>query len=196
VPEANARIAGVLLAAGRGERFGDHKLLAPLPDGTPVAVAAARNLVDALPHSFAVLRPGDEILATLLAAEGLHIVVNPDADHGMGASLARGVTAAEKADGWVIALADMPAICVETIASVAAALAAGAPLAAPVYRGQRGHPIGFARRFREALTALAGDHGGRGILAQHAKELRLIDVDDEGVLVDIDRRADISSLQT
>jgi molybdenum cofactor cytidylyltransferase len=186
------RIAGVLLAAGRGERFGGHKLLAPLPDGTLLAVAAARNLVDALPDCVAVLRPGDEILASLLAAEGLRIVVNPDADHGMGTSLARGVAACD-ADGWVIALADMPAIRPQTVASVAAALAAGAPLAAPVYRGQRGHPIGFARRFRAALTALTGDRGGRDILAQHADEIRLIDVNDAGVLVDVDQAADLEN---
>lgn len=187
-----AAIVGVLLAAGRGERFGGHKLLAPLPDGTVVAVAAARHLIDALPDSVAVLRPGDEILASLLAAEGLRIVVNPNADDGMGASLACGVAAAE-ADGWVVALADMPAIRPVTIHVVAKALAAGAPLAAPVYHGQRGHPIGFARRFRAAFAALNGDRGGRDILAQHSDELHLIEVDDAGVLVDIDRAADISA---
>ena len=183
-------IAGVLLAAGSGTRFGGHKLLAPWRDGTAVAVAAARNLIDTLPDSIAVLRPGDEILATLLAAEGLRIVVNPHADDGMGGSLACGVAMAD-ADGWVIALADMPAIRSETIAAVAAALADGAALAAPVYRGQRGHPIGFARRFQATLTALTGDHGGRDILAAHASELRLIEVDDPGVLVDIDHAGDL-----
>ena len=188
--EPNIREVGVLLAAGRGERFGSHKLLASLPDGMPLAVAAARHLIDALPDSVAVLRPGDEILASLLAAEGLRIVVNPDADHGMGTSLARGVAACD-AGGWVIALADMPAIQPASISAVAEALAAGAPLAAPVYHGQRGHPIGFARRFREALMSLAGDRGGRDILAQHAQELRLIDVDDAGVLIDIDHPADL-----
>jgi molybdenum cofactor cytidylyltransferase len=187
-----SNIVGVLLAAGRGERFGGHKLLAPWRDGTAVAVAAAQHLIDALPNSIAVLRPGDEILASLLAAEGLRIVVNPNADGGMGTSLARGVAAAE-ADGWVIALADMPAIRPATILAVAEALAGGAALATPVYHGQRGHPIGFARRFRAALAALDGDRGGRDILEQHADELRLIEVDDEGVLVDIDRAADLTA---
>ncbi len=186
-----SNIVGVLLAAGRGERFGGHKLLAPWRDGTAVAVAAARHLIDALPDSVAVLRPGDEILASLLAAEGLRIVVNPNADGGMGTSLARGV-AAEAADGWVIALADMPSIQSATIQAVAEALVAGAPLTAPAYHGERGHPIGFARRFHTALAALDGDRGGRDILAQHANELRLIEVDDPGVLFDIDHVADIS----
>jgi molybdenum cofactor cytidylyltransferase len=189
-----SKIVGVLLAAGRGERFGGHKLLAPWRDGAAVAVAAAQHLIDALPDSVAVLRPGDEILASLLAAEGLRIVVNSNADGGMGTSLARGVAASE-ADGWVIALADMPAIRPETIQAVAKALAAGTPLAAPVYRGERGHPIGFARRFQAELAALEGDRGGRDILAQHANELRLIEVDDPGVLVDIDHEDDITATE-
>lgn len=180
----------MLLAAGRGGRFGGDKLLAHLSDGTPIGVAAARRLVGVLPHSVAVLRPGDKILASLLAAEGLRIVVNPNADGGMGTSLACGVAAVE-ADGWVIALADMPAIQSTTIQAVAEALTVGAPLVAPVYHGQRGHPIGFARRFQAALTALTGDRGGRDILARHSNELRLIEVDDPGVLVDIDHAADI-----
>ena len=188
-----SNIVGVLLAAGRGERFGDHKLLARLPNGTTIGVAAARNLIDALPDCIAVLRPGDEILATLLAAEGLRIVVNPNADSGMGTSLARGVDAAE-ADGWVIALADMPIIRPATIQAVAEAIAAGAALAAPVFHGERGHPIGFARRFRTELTSLSGDRGGRDILAQHGNELRLIEVKDPGVLVDIDREDDITAI--
>ena len=188
-----SKIVGVLLAAGRGERFGDHKLLVRLPNGTAIGVAAARNLIDALPDCVAVLRPGDEILASLLAAEGLRIVVNPKADDGMGTSLACGVAAAAEVDGWVIALADMPAIRPATIQAVAEAIAAGAMLAAPVYHGERGHPIGFARRFHAALAALKGDRGGRDILAQHANELQLIEVDDPGVLVDIDREGDITA---
>ncbi len=190
MPETNPPVVGVLLAAGRGARFGGNKLLAPWRDDMVIAVATARHLIDALPDSVAVLRPGDEILASLLAAEGLRVVVNPNADDGMGSSLACGVAATE-AGGWIIALADMPAVRSETIAAVTRALAAGAPLAAPVYRGQRGHPIGFARRFRQDLMSLHGDHGGRDILARNRNQLHLIDVEDPGVLYDVDRAADL-----
>jgi molybdenum cofactor cytidylyltransferase len=186
-----AAIVGVLLAAGRGQRFGGDKLLARLNQGTLVGIAAARHLISALPYSVAVLRPDDETLKRLITAEGLHIVTNPNADKGLGSSIACGVAAAE-ADGWVIALADMPAIRSETIAAVAAALAAGAPLAAPTYRGQRGHPIGFAKPFQSALMSLMGDRGGRDILKRHKNDLHLIEVDDPGVLADIDYRTDIA----
>ncbi len=65
------------------------------------------------------------------------------------------------ADGWVIALADMPAIRLDTIRRVAEALRTGATTAAPVYRGQRGHPVGFAKLCRSELLALDGDTGAR-----------------------------------
>ncbi|MGH8772938.1 MAG: NTP transferase domain-containing protein, partial [Burkholderiales bacterium] len=56
-------IAGVLLAAGASSRFGSNKLLHPLPDGTPIAVAAGRNLKRAVEDAFAVVRSHDEALA-------------------------------------------------------------------------------------------------------------------------------------
>lgn len=52
------RIVGILLAGGSARRFGADKLLHPLPDGVPIAVAAARNLAAALPRVVAVDDPG------------------------------------------------------------------------------------------------------------------------------------------
>ena len=62
------QIVGLLLAAGQGRRFGGDKLLHPLADGTPMAVASARRLRSACPHSIAVLRPEQQVLAGLLTA--------------------------------------------------------------------------------------------------------------------------------
>ncbi|HZX31996.1 MAG TPA: NTP transferase domain-containing protein, partial [Rhodocyclaceae bacterium] len=66
-------IVGVLLAAGKGRRFGSDKLLHPLSGGTPMAVAAARKLRQACGHAIAVLRPEQQPLGKLLAAEGYEI---------------------------------------------------------------------------------------------------------------------------
>ena len=84
---------GVLLAAGAARRFGGDKLLAPLQDGTSVGAAACRAMHAALGHVVAVVRPGDDALASALAASGATIVHCARADEGMGASLACGVTA-------------------------------------------------------------------------------------------------------
>ena len=184
---------GILLAAGAARRFGGDKLLVPLADGTPLGVASCRALGATLGRVFAVVRPGDHTLAALLAESGAHVVHCARADEGMGASLACGVAASADAQGWIVALADMPWIAHATIRAVADAIAAGASLAAPSYRGVRGHPVGFASGHREALLALGGDEGARALLAHAGAELVRIDVDDPGVLRDVDVPRDLAA---
>lgn len=191
-----ATIIGILLAAGAARRFGGGKLMHPLPDGTALGVAAARRLCAALPQSLAVVKPGDAALAGVLRNEGLRVVECANAHLGMSASLACGVAADGDADGWVVALADMPLVKPETIVAVADALRAGAPLAAPVYRGERGHPVGFSARFHDELITLNGDQGARSILQAHRAELRLVDCDDDGIIYDVDRPADLDRFGT
>lgn len=186
------RVAGILLAAGQGARFGGHKLLAPLADGTSLALTAARNLRAALDDEvWVVVRTDDRLLAEQFARDGFHTVVNAQAARGMGTSLACGVRAAATADSWLIALADMPAIRPVTIRRVAAAIIEGAALAAPFHAGQRGHPVGFGSGLRDELLALDGDSGARDLLARYAPQLTRIEVDDAGILLDVDTPADL-----
>lgn len=190
-----ASIVGLLLAAGHGRRFGGDKLLQPLADGTPVAVAAARALKAACADSIAVLRPEQDALAALLEAEGLRVVRCAAARSGMGYSLAAGVAASRDARGWLVALADMPCIRVATLQAVAELIGGGAALAAPSYAGRRGHPVGFAARWRGALLALEGDEGARAILEQSRFLLHVLETDDPGVLQDVDSPADLAALR-
>jgi molybdenum cofactor cytidylyltransferase len=181
-------IVGILLAADSGTRFGGDKLLFPLPDGTPVGVKAARNLLSGVDRGIAVVRPSDRRLADLLEAEGLRVAFCPDAEAGMGTSLAFGVSAAQDADGWLIALADMPFIQSDTIRSVAGLL----PIAAPQHQGRRGHPVGFAREFFCALTQLGGDQGARPLLDAHVARIHLFECEDCGIFADIDTPSDLA----
>lgn len=190
-----AEHCGILLAAGRSTRFGGDKLLYPLADGTPLALASAWSLQAALPRVVAVVDTRNCPLRTLLAAAGIEIVAAPLADAGMGTSLASGVAATRDATGWIVALADMPFISPATVARVHAALLAGAPLAAPAYEGRRGHPVGFAARFRENLLTLRGDAGARHLLHEQREMLALLACDDPGVLRDIDTPEDLVAFQ-
>jgi len=184
-------IVGILLAAGASTRFGADKLRAPLPDGTPVVLASARALLAGTDRALAVLRPERPELGELLAAQGMQTVVCRDAVTGMGASLACGVRAAHDAAGWVIALADMPFLRDATVAAVAQALRAGATIAAPVWNGRRGHPVGFDRQWYPALAALRSDTGARELLAAHADRITWVHCDDPGVVRDIDLPSDL-----
>jgi molybdenum cofactor cytidylyltransferase len=137
------------------------------------------------------VRPDDGALIQLLSQEPARILPCPNAELGMGASLACGVLGALEADAWLIALADMPYVPPAAIAALTARLQAGAPLVAPTYQGQRGHPVGFSYAFYPELAALTRDHGARHLLDQHAEQLRLIAVDEPGILRDIDTPGDL-----
>jgi molybdenum cofactor cytidylyltransferase len=197
-------IVGVLLAAGRGARFDasgtTSKLLAAAPGGggtaagTPVALSAALALRSITPRVVAVVRPADSLaqqaLHALLRDAGCELAINPRADDGIGSSIAAGVAASPDAAGWLIALADMPAIAADTMAAVRDALR-DAPATAPRHRGQRGHPVGFTAALRDDLLALSGDEGARSVLQRHPP--RLINVDDPGCLLDLDTPADFAA---
>jgi molybdenum cofactor cytidylyltransferase len=188
-------ICGLLLAAGRGTRFGGEKLLASLPgngDTIAVGVAAYRSLRAAIPHTLVVVRAHDAALPAVFAREGARIVRADRADCGMGESLAAGVGAAREASGYVIALADMPWVAVATITRIVDALALGASIVAPSFGGRRGHPVGFASSHRDALLALRGDAGARSIIDAHRGTVSLIDVDDAGILRDVDTPIDLA----
>jgi len=104
---SDAAIVGILLAAGRGARFGGEKLLADL-EGERIGVSACNHLMAAVPDVIVVVRPHDDALAAALAITGARVVSCPNSDDGMGASLAHGVRATIDAKGWVVMLADMP----------------------------------------------------------------------------------------
>ena len=182
---------GILLAAGFSRRFGANKLLQPLADGIPMVLVAAHHLRAAVPNVLAIVNPGDPTLARLLDEDGFPVTVCPRAEDGMGASLAWAVRQTPQASAWIVVLADMPFIRSETIIQVADAIERPTALAAPVFRGRRGHPVGFGRAYFEQLIQLTGDEGARSILRDHAEQVRWLACEDPGIVADIDTPADL-----
>ncbi len=139
---------GILLAAGFSRRFGSaDKLLQLLPDGRPIALASAENLIKAIPMSIAVVRPENKVLITLLQKAGLEVVFCNESDQEMADSLTTAIrfsTHLQGADnGFVIALADMPYIQPTTITSVAAELGIGAGIVIPTFKWSTWAPRWF-----------------------------------------------------
>ena len=160
-----------------------------------MALAAAGNLIKAIPLTIAVLRPDNKELADLLKNAGLKIVFCDAEETEMADSLSAAVHYATRFDesgvGFVIALADMPYIQSHTIKAIADELNAGAAIVAPAYQGKRGHPVGFSAKFRSELEQLAGDEGARSILKRHAYQIKLLECNDPGILADIDTPEDL-----
>lgn len=188
---------GLLLAAGRGQRFDPsgqrNKLLAALPGGSLVVAASARAMLAVLPRVIAVV-PAEGEVADALRAAGCEIALCPDAGSGMAASLVRGLQCAPDAGGWIIGLGDMPYVAPSTILALHRALAAGAGIAAPFYGGQRGNPVAFSAAYLPRLLALQGDQGARALLA--AEAVTPVPVDDPGILRDIDTPSDLNKTGT
>lgn len=192
---------GILLAAGFSRRFGDtDKLLHPLADSNPMALASAQHLIQAIPDSIAVVRFGNQLLAEALLQAGLQVVYCDEKAQDMAESLSTAIrysaslvstNQASANDGFVIALADMPYISTSTILAVAAQLKAGSDIVMPTFQGQRGHPVGFSPKYRDELLAVKGDEGARSVIRRHADKVILLETQDAGILADIDTLSDI-----
>jgi molybdenum cofactor cytidylyltransferase len=186
------KICGIVLAAGRSQRFGqDNKLLEPLSNGLPLIIQAVRNMRSAIENIIVILPQNSEALTQSLKDEDVQIAINPEADVGMGNSLACGISASGEANGWIIGLADMPWIQAATISRIKTSLQNGQSLVAPRYRTVRGHPVGFGQKYRDTLLKLDGDAGARTVLKQHRADLHYLEVDDPGILLDVDTPADL-----
>lgn len=184
-------IVGVLLAAGFSHRYGAPKLLAPILGDNCIAELSCRHLREATDRVIAVVRPEQSELTQILLKAGAEVTPFAEAHHGMGSTLSCGVRASPEAMGWLIALADMPLIKMDTLRALTKSLRSGTSLVMPTYNGKRGHPVGFGNVHFASLARLDGDEGARSIIAEQTGSSTLISVDDPGILYDIDTPEDL-----
>lgn len=197
-----ARLAAVVLAAGRSRRFGGDKRLAQVR-GQPLILHALAALDGFdFAQKIAVIRPDDAAtknpLEDLVRRHGATPVVNPRADEGMGTSLACGIAALEAVDGAFIVLADMPDIPPGLYAELAACLATGdADIVIPRYEGwprhegRWGHPVLFGAVCFAELKTLDGNRGARGLIDAGRYRMAFVEVDVSGILRDVDTPQDL-----
>ncbi len=200
-------IAAIVLAAGSARRFGSDKRFHSV-DGVPMlacTLATYRAVFDVVA---AVIRPGETEVAALVRDSGCQTVEAPDADLGQSRSLAAGVAAMTShrdwhgtnpfpdasrsstlpgLDGLIVGLADMPFVGEDTLRRLAATMTEHPDaIVRPRCGGRAGNPVGFPNRMFPQLLGLRGDAGARQLLAA-SEALVYVDVDDDGVLIDVDR---------
>lgn len=170
-------IAAVVLAAGRGSRFGGAKLLARLR-GRPVIRWSTELLVGAVDEIVVVIPPGDTEIRHALDALPLRFVESPGRDVGMSSSLAEGIASLpDDAGAALVSLGDQPGMSREVVSALIQRWReSGAPAVVPVYSDGRGHPVLFDRRCFADLLTIEGDVGARGVLASLGNEVALVSV--------------------
>lgn len=183
-------ICGVLLAAGSSKRFGSDKLRFELPNKELVIYSSAKKLIQVIPNSVAVVQSKNSKICSVLTGLNYHIFENPKYEHGIASSICCAV-ANTSPDAWVIALADMPFIKLESIHQVVTLLRNGHKLVAPKFNNKRGHPVGISSDYKSDLLELNGDSGAKSIIERNYKNLRTFNTDDIGVIEDIDTLTDI-----
>lgn len=184
-------LAGLVLAAGAGTRFGRPKALVPF-GGEPLVTRAVRMLSGAGCEPVVVVlgAAADEVR---LAVDLPHAVVNPDWALGMGSSLRCGLAALPAdADAVVVALADQPLVGKDAVVRLAAAWRDGAVAAVATYGGQPRNPVLLARAVWPDITkSLTADTGAGPWLRAHPKQVTLVDCDGTGSPYDIDTPDDL-----
>jgi len=186
------KVAGLILAAGESRRMGSPKALLELEGET---------FLDRLTGLFAQFtRPvvvvlgchAEVIRAGVRHPEWMEFIVNPDYSRGQLSSMQCGLRAIpEEAEGVLFTLVDHPSVRRSTIQALLSHPEAA--LAIPVCQGLRGHPIFFRRELIPEFLEPAVD-SAKTVVRRHAARTCLVEVDDAGVLVDIDDLAAYRSL--
>jgi CTP:molybdopterin cytidylyltransferase MocA len=190
-------LPGIVLAAGRSLRFGSPKALAPTGAGTFIS-QILKGLSDAgISERVVVVREGDDELVETLTKTlpGVRTVPNPNSVRGQLSSLLVGLEAVDGPEiaGVLVMLVDMPLVTASTIRRlVDAASSSSAAVIRASYGGRHGHPVVFKRAAFDALRRADPAVGAKAVV--HALTTEDVQVDDRGVLEDIDTREDYQRL--
>ena len=170
-------IAAMVLAAGRGTRFGGSKMLAPF-GGRPMIRWSVEALEGAVDEITVVVPAGDQSIRSALDGLPVRFAVNERRDEGLSSSLTAGARAVgAECEAMLVALGDQPGISPDVAALLIERWReGGAPAVVPVYADGRGHPVLFDRRCFGALMELHGDVGARVVLDALGGEVALVRV--------------------
>lgn len=184
----------LLLAAGRGTRFGPAPKLLQILDGEPLVRHAAQAALASRLGPVAVVL-GAHAPSVRAALDGLDLsfVENPAHAEGLSTSLRAGLAALPGRDPVLVLLGDMPRIGAHHLRALADAYAEGDAAVVPVHAGQRGNPVLLDRRRLAAdLATLDGDRGAGRLLARRS-DVREVPLD-AAVLADVDTPAALAAL--
>jgi len=193
------KIAALVFAAGQSRRMGPRNKLLEEIDG----VAMIRRVVEAATSSgagpvFVVIGHQADRVRGTLAGLPVEFVENPDFEEGISASLRHGIGALpEDCDGVLICLGDMPRVESAMLDRLINAFdpAAGSDICVPVHQGKQGNPVLWGNRYFREMRDISGDVGAKHLIGRHAEGVREIEMDGDGVLLDVDSPEALGALK-
>jgi molybdenum cofactor cytidylyltransferase len=192
------RIAALLLAAGQSSRMGSNKLLAEV-DGRPMVARVAQRLLSSRARPIiAVLGNESDRVDAALGRLPVERVRNPGFAEGLSSSLKRGLAALPpEIDGVIVCLADMPLVAGRDLDRLIVAFnpLEGRAIVVPTRHGKRGNPVLWAKRFIPEMAELAGDVGAKHLIGDYAELVAEVEMDSDGVLIDIDTPDALAALR-
>lgn len=196
------QVTAIILAAGSGSRFNapnkQYKLSFPLRKNNrenTVLMHTLESIDPAVAHRICIIDPRKkDQLGFIDNQDSLQIIENPQAELGMAESIKIGVSLVPPAHGVMICLADMPYIQTSTYQSLVEHFLEhdGKIIVRPTFQGRDGHPVIFPYTYCPQLLTLNGDQGAKSIINEG--DLKRVEVDDKGVIQDIDHYSDIAPL--
>ncbi|MGH8012483.1 MAG: nucleotidyltransferase family protein [Candidatus Binataceae bacterium] len=185
---------GILLAAGESRRMGYPKPLLKIGDQLFIerAIETMRGAAERL---IVVLGAhAERIRACVTTEQAIVLVENPNYRRGQLSSLKAGLARVRpNAAGVIVHLADHPMVQAATFATLKRQYeSTGKPLAIARYQGRRGHPVIFGRALFNELMSAPEERGARVVVNADPSRVAYADVDDSGVVLDLDTPGDLA----
>ena len=188
-------ISAILLAAGQSKRMNGENKLAKKIKGIPLLKYALNNILkSSVNEIIIVLGYQSEIIEKLIDKnDKIKFVFNADFETGMASSIKKGVeNLSKKTDAFFISLGDMPSINYNTYDQLIK-YKKNQKIIVPIFKGQKGNPLLFPKSFEKIMLSIQGDHGAKKILENNKKQILNIEINDPGIIKDIDVLEDFTS---
>jgi molybdenum cofactor cytidylyltransferase len=181
-------ISAILLGAGESRRMGVNKLSLPWGSRTIFERSLHSLLQSEVDEVIVVINKKMRAFVIPLRGPKIRVLLNPFYKKGMSTSIRRGLRAIRpETRGILIALGDQPYLKPRTVNTLIHAFKRKkGEIIVPTYRGRRGHPVIFDRKYGVELSKLRGDSGARAIIEKHSEKVFRVRIKSQAVVKDID----------
>ena len=188
--DTEQKIAAIVLAAGQSRRMGrENKLFLPLEDRSVIQQVVANLEGSRVSQIFVVTGHEQEMVRKELDQASVTFVNNPEYSKGLSTSLRTALAVLpNEISGVLVCLGDMPFVRSQHIDALVESfnLVAERQICVPTFDGKRGNPVLWDRRYIQEMMEVRGDVGAKHIIGDYEEFVTEIELDDPGVVTDID----------